>query len=646
MDTDGSIKPDGKDIVYYTTSKTLAEDVKELVCSLGGLAVIYERNKIGEISSYTGNDIICRRLNYEVYIKFFTDRINPFYLSRKAERFIPKRTDKYSTKIESIELVGKDITQCITIDHPSHLYITDDFIVTHNSTHDKMAPYMMSYTWNIDKMLGLNAAEELMEKGLIQVIPLAFFRGLSIDSSIVIIDECITGETIIYTEPKNSIENYRGSQSKIRALVKDFNLGKEIKVLSHNDITGEAEYKKVLAARSTGIKKILGIMLQQRSKPIKTTLNHPFALYKEGAIEYVSAGELKVGDRLLLVKDGSNNHTIYNDNNLDILLGFILGDGSLSKNEQATPDIYRLKKQHGLCQLDYCEFSAEILNSKVALTGRSGYTGEVQPVTQTKSLFINPEFITCCFDKAGRKRITEELIEYFSPRTLALWYMDDGSVNIYDEINGNCRFHTESFTYEENEILSSILLERFNIPSNVLDYQKNGHTLYYLTIGKEGTERLHNVIKNYVFDSMQYKLIPEHRGKFDKSLYFTYKNLQNITTKLITEIALLEEEEVFNLEVEDNHNYFANGVLTHNCQNLSTDIFKTIITRIGENCKYIFLGDTEQVDRKKKQESCLQTIINIFSDSNIIKTLEFKDEDCVRNPKIPQILNLLRTNNI
>jgi phosphate starvation-inducible PhoH-like protein len=87
-------------------------------------------------------------------------------------------------------------------------------------------------------------------------------------------------------------------------------------------------------------------------------------------------------------------------------------------------------------------------------------------------------------------------------------------------------------------------------------------------------------------------------------------------------------------------------VIIDETQNISFDTFKTIITRIGENCKYIFLGDVEQVDRKKKQESCLQTVIDIFDGTGIIKTIEFKDEDCVRNPKIPMILELLRSNNI
>ena len=87
-------------------------------------------------------------------------------------------------------------------------------------------------------------------------------------------------------------------------------------------------------------------------------------------------------------------------------------------------------------------------------------------------------------------------------------------------------------------------------------------------------------------------------------------------------------------------------VLIDETQNISFEMFKTIITRIGENCKYIFLGDVEQVDRKKKGESCLQTIINIFSETGLIKTLEFADEDCVRNPIIPKILTLLRNNDI
>lgn len=87
-------------------------------------------------------------------------------------------------------------------------------------------------------------------------------------------------------------------------------------------------------------------------------------------------------------------------------------------------------------------------------------------------------------------------------------------------------------------------------------------------------------------------------------------------------------------------------VIIDEAQNIDAHTFKTIITRIGENSKYIFLGDTEQIDRRKKGESCLQRVIEIFGQTDIISCIEFTDEDCVRNPIIPKILAKLRDNEI
>lgn len=78
------------------------------------------------------------------------------------------------------------------------------------------------------------------------------------------------------------------------------------------------------------------------------------------------------------------------------------------------------------------------------------------------------------------------------------------------------------------------------------------------------------------------------------------------------------------------------------CQNLYLDAFRSIITRIGENSKYIILGDTQQIDRHDKQKSILQKILDLFKDSDLVGTVEFKDEDCVRNPIIPKILDKLK----
>lgn len=87
-------------------------------------------------------------------------------------------------------------------------------------------------------------------------------------------------------------------------------------------------------------------------------------------------------------------------------------------------------------------------------------------------------------------------------------------------------------------------------------------------------------------------------------------------------------------------------VLIDESQNINKHTFKTIMTRIGTDSKYIFLGDIEQIDKKKKDDSCLETVVDIFKDSSIIGTVVFKDEDCVRNPIIPGILQQLREYNI
>ena len=87
-------------------------------------------------------------------------------------------------------------------------------------------------------------------------------------------------------------------------------------------------------------------------------------------------------------------------------------------------------------------------------------------------------------------------------------------------------------------------------------------------------------------------------------------------------------------------------VIIDEAQNMDAHTFKTIITRIGENSKYILLGDTEQIDRRRKSESCLAQVISLFEDTDLVGCVEFTDDDCVRNPIIPKILNILRDNGI
>jgi phosphate starvation-inducible PhoH-like protein len=87
-------------------------------------------------------------------------------------------------------------------------------------------------------------------------------------------------------------------------------------------------------------------------------------------------------------------------------------------------------------------------------------------------------------------------------------------------------------------------------------------------------------------------------------------------------------------------------VLIDECQNITHDNMRTIMTRIGSNCKMIFLGDTGQIDLKMKKNSSLPMIMEKFSKVEEFGCIALSDEDIVRNPlikKIEQVFNELQS---
>ena len=83
-------------------------------------------------------------------------------------------------------------------------------------------------------------------------------------------------------------------------------------------------------------------------------------------------------------------------------------------------------------------------------------------------------------------------------------------------------------------------------------------------------------------------------------------------------------------------------VIIDEAQNIDMHTFKTIITRIGKNCKMIFLGDVEQIDRRVKSESCLSQVAEMFAGFEHSESVTFTAAESVRNPIIPDLLDLLK----
>ena len=66
------------------------------------------------------------------------------------------------------------------------------------------------------------------------------------------------------------------------------------------------------------------------------------------------------------------------------------------------------------------------------------------------------------------------------------------------------------------------------------------------------------------------------------------------------------------------------------------------MTRFGSNTKYIFLGDSDQIDIPNPKQSCLKYYVDNFKDFPGFGIVELEPCDEVRNPLIGKYLEKLK----
>lgn len=126
MDTDGFAAKDGT-IQFGSSSPQLAADVTALVQSLGGTA-----RQATKIPTYVHRgERRVGRTHFTLTLRLPNGTV-PFLLPRKVERcrdryYVPMR------KIASIEAAGLAEAVCIAVENPSRLYVTRNYVVTHNT---------------------------------------------------------------------------------------------------------------------------------------------------------------------------------------------------------------------------------------------------------------------------------------------------------------------------------------------------------------------------------------------------------------------------------------------------------------------------------------------------------------------------------
>ena len=123
MDTDGYIKDTSQ---FYSTSSRLADDVLMLIRSLGGVPT---RSVKHPSCMHKGT----RRIGADCHtLTFSLNTFNPFHLARKAAKWNPNPRDN-GRWIDRIEPCGRKRTICLSVGSPDQSYVTENYIVTHNT---------------------------------------------------------------------------------------------------------------------------------------------------------------------------------------------------------------------------------------------------------------------------------------------------------------------------------------------------------------------------------------------------------------------------------------------------------------------------------------------------------------------------------
>jgi recombination protein RecA len=346
-----------------------------------------------------------------------------------------------------------------------------------------------------------------------------------------------------------------GSSEKIGKIV---NQKLPVEVMSYNQETDSFEAKKVVNWFDNG-KTDEFLQFEVATAKQKNGL-HQFACTPNHLLltpdGYRHAGEMNIGDKLM-----TQVEFFVSPNLEQIIWGSVLGDGSLRK---ASVNKTALRIGHGKAQDDYCQWK-ESLFAEQGLVGyrgensRGGHSFDTVPMYQlTEVLEANYE----TREETRTKSPSYELIARLQPLAIAIWYMDDGT---FDSTRQNrCSICCAGMPVEKRQALVAWFAGR-NIETTLT---QDGR----INFNVAATRLFHDMIATHVHPSMEYKLLPEMRGRYQPINVEVERQLRAVAMPILDIYCKPPSRKThrFDLEVEGNHNYMVDGVIVHNSPETTT----------------------------------------------------------------------------
>jgi hypothetical protein len=214
MDTDGSINENGAS-TFGNVSKKLVEDLQEVLYSLGITSTLRKRKD-------------------DLFIIYINTNKNIFGIDRKINRVKNKECRKFIPIVKVEKLQQKEESSCFLLDSEDHLFLTNKYVVTHNS-YKNASVGVRNYFTKPDSLTILNAYEKkfLYPKG-IMTMAVSYINFINKHTGFIMPADVVSKTDHIrasYIQYQNGVRIEEGFMSEIIALTckdnSDVNRGKD-----------------------------------------------------------------------------------------------------------------------------------------------------------------------------------------------------------------------------------------------------------------------------------------------------------------------------------------------------------------------------------------------------------------------------------
>ncbi len=184
----------------------------------------------------------------------------------------------------------------------------------------------------------------------------------------------------------------------------------------------------------------------------------------------------------------------------DIIVGLTLGDGHLETQNNGKS--YRLKIEHSVFQKDYLDWLHGKFQEWVRMPPKLKFKNK-KPFSYHFSTYSHESlgFYGKQFYDNKKKIIPDIIEELLTPLSLAIWFMDDGSLK--SKKHTTYVIHTLGFQRDELERIQKVLSKKFGIETT-LHKQKEKYLRLYIPSGS--AEKFKKIVSPYIIPSLRYKL--------------------------------------------------------------------------------------------------------------------------------------------